>query len=134
MGAAQQRHRAYADKGRRPLEFNVGDEVLLSTSNISFKGIGAPKLMPRYIGPCKVVKKIGVASYELELAANMRIHDVFHVSLLKPYVPGRGIHPPPPQLTDDGKVEYEVERILQHEDRRYRGTIDKLCKYASIWQ
>ncbi|CAL8465851.1 g5387 [Coccomyxa elongata] len=121
MEAAQQRQRAYADKGRRPLEFKIGDEVLLSTANISFKGIGAPKLMPRYIGPYRVVKKIGQASYELDLAANMRIHDVFHVSLLKPYVPGRGVHPPPPQLTDDGQVEYEMERILQHEDRRYRG-------------
>ena len=121
LEAAQQRQRAYADKGRRPLEFSVGDDVLLSTANISFKRVGAPKLMPRYIGPFKVVKRIGATAYELELAKNMRIHDVFHVSLLKSYVPGRGFIPPPPQLTNDGQVEFEVERILQHEDRRYRG-------------
>ncbi|BDA51672.1 Transposon Tf2-9 polyprotein [Coccomyxa sp. Obi] len=132
LEAAQSRQKAYADKGRRPQEFNVGDEVLLSTSNISFKGVGAPKLMPRYIGPYKVVKRIGATSYELELAANMRIHDVFHVSLLKPYVPGRGIHPPPPQLTSDGTVEFEVDRILKHEDRRYRGK--GLTPHLSIYK
>ena len=121
LEAAQQRQRAYADKGRRPLEFKVDDEVLLSTANITFKKVGTPKLMPKYIGPFKIVKRVGATSYELNLAKNMRIHDVFHVSLLKPYVQGRGFIPPPPQLTDDGQVEFEVERILQHEDRRYRG-------------
>ncbi|CAL8467808.1 g7346 [Coccomyxa elongata] len=121
LEAAQQRQRATVDKGRRPLEFNVGDDVLLSTANISFKGVGAPKLMPRYMGPYKVVKRIGATAYELELAPNMRIHDVFHVSLLKPYMPGRNVHPPPPELTDDGHVEFEVDRILQHEDRRRGG-------------
>ncbi len=121
LEAAQQRQRATVDKGRRPQEFNVGDDVLLSTANISFKGVGAPKLMPRYIGPYKVVKRIGATAYELELASNMRIHDVFHVSLLKPYMPGRNVHPPPPELTDDGHVEFEVDRILQHEDRRRGG-------------
>lgn len=121
LEAAQQRQRATVDKGRRPQEFNVGDDVLLSTANISFKGVGAPKLMPRYIGPYKVVKRIGATAYELELASNMRIHDVFHVSLLKPYMPGRNVHPPLPELTDDGHVEFEVDRILQHEDRRRGG-------------
>ena len=95
--------------------------MLLSTTNISFKRVGAPKLMPRYIGPFKIKKRIGETAYELELAKNMRIHDVFHVSLLKPYVPGRGYIPPPPELTEDGHVEFEVEHILQHEDRGYRG-------------
>ena len=79
------------------------------------------KLMPKYVGPFQIVKRVGITSYELDLPKNLRIYDVFHVSLLKPYMQGRGFIPPPPQLTDDGQVEFEVERILQHEDRRYRG-------------
>jgi len=118
MEAAQQRQRAYVDQGRKPQEYKEGEDVLLSTRNISFKGIGAPKFMPRYIGPYKVVKRIGPVAYELDLAANMRIHDVFHVSLLKSYMPGRGVQPPPVELTVDGQIEFEVDKILQHEDRR----------------
>lgn len=46
MEAAQQRQKAYADQGRRPESFEVGQDVILSTANINFKGPGAPKLMP----------------------------------------------------------------------------------------
>ena len=132
LEAAQQRQRAYADKGRRPLEFNVGDDLLLSTANISFKRVGAPKLMPKYIGPFKVVKRMGATAYELELAKNMRNHDVFHVSLLKSYVPERGFVPPPPQLTDDGQVEFEVKRILQQKDCRYRKSRSRRWCYVHL--
>ena len=45
------------------------------------------KLSPRYCGPFKVLKRIGEYAYKLELLDHVRVHSVFHVSLLKPFVP-----------------------------------------------
>jgi hypothetical protein len=94
------------------VEFAVGQDVLLSTANIKLKGPGSPKLMPKWIGPFKVVKRIGETAYELELPQNMLLHDVFHASLLKPYRSDGRVQPPPPELMVDGQVEYEVDMLL----------------------
>ena len=112
LTAAQQRQKAYADKKRGDVEFQEKQEVLLSTRNIHLKGPGSPKFMPKWIGPFTVVKRIGKTAYELELPANMKVHDVFHVSLLKPYHKDGRVQPPPPELMVDGQEEFEVELIL----------------------
>ena len=49
--------------------------------------------MPKYIGTSKVEKKVGVCSYDLNLAKNIGVHDVFHVNFLKPYWRGAPFHP-----------------------------------------
>jgi hypothetical protein len=62
--------------------------------------------MPRWLGPFPVVDKIGNVAYRLELPANMRVHPVFHVSLLKPYHADFGEgkeQPPPPPVVVDGE-------------------------------
>ena len=82
------------------------------------KGPGTPKLMPKWIGPFKIVRKVADTAYELELPANLKLHDTFHVSLLKPYRSDGTVQPPPPELTTDGTVEWEVDSILGHRDRR----------------
>jgi hypothetical protein len=56
--------------------------MLLSTSNIKLKMPRARKLLPRWIGLFKVLKKVGKVAYELELLETLKIHDVFHISLL----------------------------------------------------
>ena len=133
MEAAQQRQKAYADQGRRQDDFQVGQDVLLSTADINLKGPGTPKLMPKWIGPYKITKQVSETSYELELAPNMRIHDVFHTSQLKHYRSDGSVQPPPPQLTVDGQVEFEVQRILSHREiRRGRGALKK--EYYVQWR
>jgi hypothetical protein len=63
----------------------------------------------------------------------MRIHDVFHVSLLKPYKDNGSVEPPPPPELIDGELEYEVETILAHITKRLRGrntTTEYLVKWT----
>lgn len=116
MKAAQDRQKAYADKRRTDAwQPAVGEEVMLHSGNIELEG--PKKLMPRWLGPFKVLKQIGPAAFRLELSAGMgRIHDVFHVSMLKPYTravrtDGSG---PAPLLKDRAGDVWEVERILAH--------------------
>ena len=75
---------------------------------------GSRKLTHRFIGLFEIVKKIGKVAYELKLTQGMLMHDVFHVSLLRPYK-NQGERPPPAVLPT-GIIEYEVEKILKHED------------------
>ena len=112
MTRAQQRYKAYADQHRRDQEFQIGDRVLINTKFLR-KGPGR-SLMPRFIGPHQVVKKIGQVAYELKLPATMRCHDVFHVSLLEPYNESGRCQPPPKTLMMDGSEEFEVREVLEH--------------------
>lgn len=110
LQAAQQRQKAYADKNKSDLQADIGTQVLLCTKLIKLKMKGVPKLLPRWIGPFKVIKKISNAAFKLDLPPCLQIHPVFHASLLKPYIPGRCTPPPPPEIID-GEHEYEVEDI-----------------------
>jgi hypothetical protein len=115
LDAAQQRQKAYADQFRRDYTFAVGSDVLLSTKHINIKMKGTPKLLPRWVGPFKVLQQINPVAYKLDLPASLKIHPVFHASLLKAYEPGRVTPPPPPEVVD-GEMEWEVESILAHKD------------------
>jgi hypothetical protein len=66
--------------------------------------VGCPKFMPRYIGPFKVTKEVNRVAFELELPDTMKVHNVFHVSLLKPWIPGGRYTPPPPVVFVDGQT------------------------------
>ncbi|GJY25157.1 hypothetical protein Tco_0399883 [Tanacetum coccineum] len=86
MQAARDRQKSYADKRRRPLEFEVGDKVMLKVA--PWKGViqfgKRGKLNPRYIGPFQIIERIGPVAYRLELPQELsRIHDVFYVCNLK---------------------------------------------------
>ncbi|XP_073121160.1 uncharacterized protein [Henckelia pumila] len=75
---------------RRPLEFEVGDKAYVKVSPmkgvIRFEKTG--KLNPRYVGPFKILDKVGTLAYRLALSPDMsKIHNVFHVSQLKKYIP-----------------------------------------------
>ena len=101
MKLAQRRQKGQADK-RRTEEPNLaeGSKVLLSTKNIQWKHPGARKLLPLWIGPFKIVQKVGKVAYKLDLPPEMRMHNVFNVNLLKRFIagPGKLIPPPPPEM------------------------------------
>ena len=112
---AQERQARHANKQRRAVEFKVGDYVYLDSKNIKLPE-GARKLGHRFIGPYKILKRVGPMSYELELPANPAIHDVFHVSLLRPHHRRNGEQGAPPCLLPSGEIQYEVQEVLSHDD------------------
>ncbi|GKF13707.1 hypothetical protein Tco_0055169 [Tanacetum coccineum] len=78
--------KSYADKRRKPLEFSVGDYVLLKVS--PWKGVirfgKKGKIAPRFVGPFKIIEKIGPMAYRLDFPEELDgVHDTFHVSNLK---------------------------------------------------
>nr|GEV89091.1 retrotransposon protein, putative, Ty3-gypsy subclass [Tanacetum cinerariifolium] len=84
--AAQDRKKSYADLKWKPVEFEVGDRVMLKVS--PWKGVvrfgKRGKLNPRYVRPFKVLAKVGKISYRMELPQELsRVHHTFHVSNLK---------------------------------------------------
>nr|GFA31218.1 putative reverse transcriptase domain, ribonuclease H-like domain, aspartic peptidase domain protein [Tanacetum cinerariifolium] len=86
MQAAQDRRKNYADRKRKPMEFKIRDKVMLKVS--PWKGVvrfgKRGKLNPRYVGPFKVLAKVGKVAYKLELPQELsRVHHTFHVSNLK---------------------------------------------------
>ncbi|GJS93062.1 putative reverse transcriptase domain-containing protein [Tanacetum coccineum] len=86
LQVARDQQRSYANVRRRPLEFQVGDRVMLKVSPrkgvISFGKRG--KLNPRYIGPLKILERIGLVAYKLELPEELKnVHNTFHISNLK---------------------------------------------------
>ncbi|GJS34961.1 putative reverse transcriptase domain-containing protein [Tanacetum coccineum] len=86
MQVACDRQKSYADLKRKPMEFQVGDKVMLKVS--PWKGVvrfgKRGKLNPRYVGPFKVLEKVGSIAYKLELPQELsRVHNTFHVSNLK---------------------------------------------------
>ncbi|GJS65868.1 putative reverse transcriptase domain-containing protein [Tanacetum coccineum] len=86
LKAARDHQKSYADKRRKPLEFSVGDYVLLKVS--PWKGVvrfrKKWKLAPRFVGPFKIIEKVGPAAYRLDLLEELNgVYDTFHVSNVK---------------------------------------------------
>ena len=95
--------------------------MLQSTAHIFKRSPGTAKLLPKWIGPFIISVRIGEVAFRLILPASMKIHDVFHASLLKTWHESDKRQPPPATLFIDGSVEYEVERILDHAERHVNG-------------
>jgi hypothetical protein len=89
LKVSQDRKKIYADKGITHREFKVGDHVFLKVkaNKSSLKLGNCSKLSARYCGPFEIIERIGPMAYMIAFPASMYVHNVFHVSFLKKYIP-----------------------------------------------
>ncbi|CAI7797988.1 unnamed protein product [Closterium sp. NIES-53] len=128
----QTSQKQYADLHRRDHSVAVRDQVLLDTRNLNLSHLPS-KLRPRFCGPFLVEAQVTPVTFRLRLPDTWKLHNAFHVQLLKPYkdpnqqFQGRQLPPPPSVLVQD-EPEYEVERVLTHR-RRGGKTLEFLLRW-----
>ncbi|GKE85692.1 putative reverse transcriptase domain-containing protein [Tanacetum coccineum] len=120
--AARDRQKSYVDMRRKPLEFQVGDRVMLKVSPwkwvIHFGKRG--KLNPRYIGPFKVLAKVGTIAYRLKLPQQLSmVHSTFHVSNLKKCLSNEPLAISLDEIHIDDKLRF-VEEPVEIMDREVK--------------
>ncbi|GJX03608.1 reverse transcriptase domain-containing protein [Tanacetum coccineum] len=115
LKAARHRQKSYADNRHKPLEFEVGDKVLLKV--LPWKGVmrfgKKGKLAPRYVGPFEILERIGPVAYRLRLPKELsEVHDTFHVSNLKKYLADANLHVPLDEIKIDKTLHF-VEKPIE---------------------
>lgn len=125
LKTARSRQKSYADVRRKPLEFQVGDKVMLKVS--PWKGVirfgRRGKLSPRYVGPFEILKRVGPVAYRLKLPQELNgVHDTFHVSNLKKCLADENLTIPLEEICLDDKLHFieEPVEILDREVKRLK--------------
>ena len=120
LEAAQQRTAEYYDRNKKDVTFEPGQLVLLNTKHLRKSVKGPRKLLPRWVGPYRIVRMVGTVAAQLHLPPAMRVHHTFHVSLLRLY----RTSPDSPENAEPGPVAwlkdepfYTVESILRYRQR-----------------
>ena len=125
LQTAQSRQKSYADVRRRKLEFQVGDHVFLRISptkgvmRFGFRG----KLSPRFVGPFEVLERMGKVAYRLALPPSLSgVHNVFHVSMLRKYIPDPShvVDYEPLKLRDDLTYEEQLVKIVDKKEQELK--------------
>ncbi|XP_071928107.1 uncharacterized protein [Coffea arabica] len=109
---AQSCQKSYADNRRKDLEFAVGDQVFLKITSLkaSLMAGKGKKLQLRFVGPYKILQRVGIMAYKLELPPSLsRIHNIFHMSMLKKY------HPDPSHVLQPKNN--EIDEALTYEEK-----------------
>ncbi|GJT05469.1 hypothetical protein Tco_0839931 [Tanacetum coccineum] len=120
---ARDRQKSYADKMRKPLEFSVGDYVLLKV--LPWKGVvrfgKKGKLALRFVGPFEIIMKVGSVAYWLDLPEELNsVHDTFHVSNLKKCYPTLQVHLDEIRVDDKLNFVEEPVEILEREFKKLK--------------
>jgi hypothetical protein len=118
------RKKKYTDRRRKPLEFEVGDCVMLKVS--PWKEVvrfgKKSKLAPRYVGPFEILERIGPVAYRLKLPQELSgVHETFHVSNLKKYLSDENLVIPLDEVQLDDKMHF-LEEHVEIMDREMKQT------------
>ena len=119
------------------MKFEIGDRVFLKISPwkavLRFEKRG--KLSPRYIGPYEILSKVGPVAYRLKLPPELsRIHDTFHVSMLRKYIPDPShvLREQPVQLKENLTYEETLMQIIDRKEHVLRSKVILLVKV--LWK
>ncbi|KAI3742316.1 hypothetical protein L1987_59996 [Smallanthus sonchifolius] len=133
LKTARDRQKSYADNRRKPLEFQIGDRVMLKVS--PWKGVARfgnrGKLNPRYVGPFEILARVGPVAYKLKLPQELsNVHDTFHVSNLKKCLSDETLIIPPNEIHINDKLHFIKEpiEILDWKVQKLRRSRIKLVK------
>ncbi|GKA44489.1 putative reverse transcriptase domain-containing protein [Tanacetum coccineum] len=134
--AARDRKKSYADVRQKPLEFQVGDKVMLKVS--PWKGVihfgKRGKLNPRYIGPFKIIAKVETVAYHLELSERLsRVHSTFHILKLKKCMTDEPLAIPLDEIQVDDKLHFVEEpvEIMDREVKRIKQSHIPIVKVSA---
>ncbi|XP_028092736.1 uncharacterized protein LOC114292917 [Camellia sinensis] len=122
LKTAQSRQKSYADNRRRNLEFEVDSHVFVKVTPMRghLRFGKRDNLTPRYVGPFQILEKVGLVAYRVALPPNMsQVHNVFHVSMLRGYLPDPSHVIDYHQIELDDKLIYE-EKPIRILDRRVK--------------
>nr|GFC72009.1 putative reverse transcriptase domain-containing protein [Tanacetum cinerariifolium] len=122
MQAARDRQKSYADLKRKPMEFQAGDKLMLKV--LPWKGVvrfgKRGKLNPRYVGPFKVLERVGDVAYKFDFPEELsRVYNTFHVSNLKKCHADEPLAVPLDGLRFDDKLHF-VEEPVEIVDREVK--------------
>ncbi|GJR20057.1 putative reverse transcriptase domain-containing protein [Tanacetum coccineum] len=122
LKAARDCQKSYADKRRKPLEFSVGDYVLLKVSR--WKGVvrfrKKVKLAPRFVGPFEIIEKVGPVAYRLDFPEELNgVYDTFHVSNLKKCLADPTLKVPLDEIQVDARLNF-VEELVEILEREFK--------------
>eukprot|EP00253_Pinus_taeda_P019597 PITA_19597 len=124
LKAAQDKQKNFVDRKRRFKEYLVGDHVFIKiqAKKSTLQWSGCAKLVPQYYGPFQVLARIVPIAYQLALPSHIRVHNVFHVSVLKKYVydPRHVIKWQDIQVKPEGEVLVELLSILNRREVQLR--------------
>ena len=133
---ARDRQKIYADNRHRDLQFEIGDRVFLKISRKCVLRFGRRgKLRPRYIGPYEIIARVGPVAYKLKLPPELsRIHDTFHVSMLRKYIPDPShvLREQPVQLKENLTYEETLVQIVDRKEQVLRSNVTPQ-KYPRIF-
>ncbi|GKA07219.1 hypothetical protein Tco_0686443 [Tanacetum coccineum] len=122
---ARDHQKSYVDNRRKPLEFEVGNHVLLKATPwngvVCFGEKG--NLAPRYVGPIEILEWIGLVAYRLRLPEELNsVHDTFHVSNLKKCLADASMHVPLDEIKVDKTLRFVEEpvEIMDREIRKFK--------------
>nr|GEV40278.1 putative reverse transcriptase domain-containing protein [Tanacetum cinerariifolium] len=135
LKVARDHYKSYVDKRRKPLEFSVGDHVLLKVS--PWKGVmrfgKKGKLAPRFVGPFEITKRFGPVAYRLRLPEGLNgVHDTFHVSNLKKCLADPTLQVPLDETQLDAKLNF-VEKLMKILEREFKKLKRSRIAIIKVW-
>ncbi|GKE14021.1 putative reverse transcriptase domain-containing protein [Tanacetum coccineum] len=127
--------KSYADKRKKPLEFSVGDYVLVKVS--PWKGVvrfgKKGKLAPRFVRPFEIIEKVGSVAYRLDLPDELNgVHDTFHVSNLKKCLANPTLQVPLDEIQVDAKLNF-VEETVEILEREFKKLKRSRISIVKVW-